>query len=236
MGILDFMKKAVAKINAANQTEPKRETKVNITFTETVNGKTQTVTVDESEIDDDVFPTDYDHLTKDGDLPWGWIYRNRDFTGQIQNEYSYFLHMWIDSKNGSPKERYQALKSFVLYLDDAGKLCESKGECFEFWYYNIVASKDYIEKRKGELEELIANFDKLQADFEKRAVHLSDLDERIIKMLIENPGVLQSDFVKMFDPLVQNDVREKLYFMEKAGDLERTKSGRSYILNYTRKG
>ena len=236
MGILDLMKKAVAKINAANQATPKQEPKVSITFTETVNGKTQTVTVDETEIDDDVFPTDFDHLTKDGDLPWGWIYRNRDFTGRIQNEYSYFLHMWINSKNGSPKERYQALKSFVLYLDDAGKLCESKGECFEFWFYNDLAQKDYIEKRKSELEELTANFDELQANFDIRNNQLVDLDGRIIKMLMDNPGVLQSEFVKMFDPLVQNDFREKLYFMEKAGDLERTKSGRSYILNYTRKG
>lgn len=177
-----------------------------------------------------------DRLTHDGELPWGWHTYTKEFTSKINGEYSYFLHLWIDSKNGSPKERYQALKSFVLYLEDAEKLCKSKGECFEFWYYNIVASKDYIAKRKSELEELIANFDKLQADFEKRAVHLSDLDGRIIKMLNDNPGVLQSEFVKMFDQIVQNDVREKLYFMEKAGELERTKSGRSYILNYKRKG
>ena len=72
----------------------------------------------------------------------------------------------------------------------------------------------------------------MQSDFEKRSCQLSNLDKIIVKMLIDNPGILQSEFIKMFDPLVQNDVREKLYFMEKAGKLERTKSGRSYILNY----
>jgi hypothetical protein len=173
-----------------------------------------------------------DRLTPDGELPFGWIYHNNEFVSRISGEYSHFLNMWLDSRNKSPKEQYQALKSFVMYLDDAGKLCKSKGECFEFWFYEHLAQKDYIEKRKSELEKLTANFDKLQSDFEKRIGHLSDIDKRIVKMLIGNPGILQSEFIKMFDPLVQNDVREKLYFMEKAGKLERTKSGRSYILNY----
>lgn len=173
-----------------------------------------------------------DRLTPDGELPFGWIYNNNDFVGRISGEYSHFLNQWIEARNKSPLELYSALKSFVIYLDDAGKLCESKGECFEFWFYEHLASRDYIAKRKNELEKLTANFDKLQADYERRNAQLSNLDNRIIKMLKDNPGVLQSEFIKMFDPLVQNDVREKLYFMEKAGKLERTKSGRSYILSY----
>lgn len=175
---------------------------------------------------------DLDHLTKDGDLPWGWHTYTKEFTGKIGNEYSHFLNMWLESRSKSPKEQYSALKSFVLYLEDAEKLCKAKGECFEFWFYNDLTSLDYIQKRKSELEELTANFNKLQADFEKRNDALSGLDEKIIQTLIDNPGVLQSDFVKLFDSLVQNDVKEKLYFMEKSGKLEKTKSGRSYILHY----
>lgn len=173
-----------------------------------------------------------DRLTSEGELPWGWIYRNREFTEKIGGEYTYFLNMWLDSRSKSPLDQYSALKSFVLYLEDVEKLCKSKGECFEFWYYRILTTPDYITKRKSELTELIANFDELQSNFLKRNKELSDLGERIIKMLIDNPGILQSNFVKLFDPLVQNDVREKLYFMEKSGELERTKSGRSYVLNY----
>lgn len=173
-----------------------------------------------------------DRLTPEGELPWGWVSKNIEFTNKINGEYSYFLNMWLEARNKSPLEQYSALKSFVLYLDDAGKLCESKGECFEVWFYECLTSKDYIEKRKGELEELTENFDELQSNYLKRNKEISDLDERIIKTLIDNPGILQADFVKLFDPLVQNDVREKLYFMEKSGELERTKSGRSYVLNY----
>ena len=173
-----------------------------------------------------------DRLTPDVELPFGWITHNQEFTSKINNEYTYFLNMWLDSRKKAPIEQYSALKSFVLYLEDVERLCKAKGECFEFWYYHVLASKDYIEKRKSELEKLKSNFDKLQSDFEKRSDQLPNLDKRIVKMLIDNPGILQSEFIKIFDQSVQNDVREKLYFMEKKGKLERTKSGRSYILHY----
>jgi len=140
--------------------------------------------------------------------------------------------LWLESRNKSPKEQYSALKSFVLYLEDAERLCKSKGECFEWWFYELIASKEYIDQRKNELNELTANFDELQANFIKRNKELANLDDRIIQMLKEHPNALQSDFVKMFDPIVKNDVREKLYYMEKSGELQRTKSGRSYILHY----
>ena len=73
----------------------------------------------------------------------------------MSGEYTYFLNMWLDSRSKSPKEQYSALKSFVLYLEDAEKLCKSKGECFEWWFYNVLTSTDYISKRKQELNDLI---------------------------------------------------------------------------------
>ena len=103
--------------------------------------------------------TNDEHLTPEGELPWGWVSRNKDFTERIQSEFSYFLNMWINTrgKNVDPIAKYEALKSFVLYLEDVEKLCISQGECFEFWFYEILASKDYIQKRKNELDELISN-------------------------------------------------------------------------------
>ena len=205
MGLFDFLKK-----KAPVQKQPAR----------TARAKTNS------------FGERIDRLTPEGELPFGWIAHNQEFTNKIENEYTHFLNMWIDSRKKSPIEQYSALKSFVLYLEDVERLCKAKGECFEFWYYNILTSNDYIEKRRSELEKLKANFDKLQSDFRKRSDRLPNLDKRIVKMLIDNPGILQSEFIKMFDQVIQNDVREKLYFLEKRGELERTKSGRSYILHY----
>lgn len=171
-------------------------------------------------------------LTKDGELPWGWVVHNKAFTEKIQSEYSYFLNMWLESRSKSPLEQYSALKSFVLYLEDVEVLCKSKGECFEWWFHNILVSPGYIEKRKIELDEVTANFDELQSNHIKRNKELSDLDERMIKALKQHPNILQTDFVKLFDPIVQPDIRDKLYWLDKLGKLERTKSGRSYVLHY----
>ena len=95
-----------------------------------------------------------EHLDENGELPWGWHSRNKDFIEKINNEYSFFLNNWLNSRNAEPKKQYEALKSFVLYLEDVEKLCKSKGECFEFWFYEILTSKDYLQKRKDELKKL----------------------------------------------------------------------------------
>ena len=105
------------------------------------------------------FGEGYDRLTPEGELPWGWVTRNKEFCNKINGEFSYFLNLWLDARKKSPKEQYPALKAFVVYLEDAEKLCKSKGECFAFWFQEILTSKDYTEKRKNELENLAAKLD-----------------------------------------------------------------------------
>lgn len=175
---------------------------------------------------------DLTHLTPEGNLPLGWYCKNKDFIDKINNEYSFFLNNWLESRNGEPKKHYETLKSFVLYLEAVERICKSKGECFEFWFYETLTSRDYTKQRKEELKELQDNFDVLEKQYRKKMKELSDLDERLLKALMENQGVLQSDFVKKFDPIIHNDVKEKLYYLSKEGKLQRTKSGRSYTLHY----
>lgn len=193
------------------------------------------VFMEPSEPDDDM-----EHLTKKGELPYGWVYRNREFTSKIQSEYSYFLNAWIESRTKSPKEQYPALKSFILYLEDAEKLCKSKGECFEFWFYELIASTDYINKRKEELKVLVENMDSLQEEYELRLRKEEEKQQKIIEikpdvilLLKENDGILQSDFWKLFDDeLCRSAASDIVYALTKEGKIERIKSGRSYILHY----
>lgn len=169
-------------------------------------------------------------LTADGDLPFGWTYRNSEFVERIGSEYKYFLNMWLDSRDKSPYERYAALKSFVLYLEDAAKICKAAGECHDLWYREFLTTPGYLEKRKKELQELESKRHQMQKDWEYRSQCIDGLEDAIIQMILGNPDILQSEFVNLFDPVLQNDVREKLYYMEKSGKIERIKSGRSYIL------
>lgn len=171
---------------------------------------------------------DLEHLTTEGELPFGWVYHNREFTGKIGGEYTHFLNTWLDARQKSPKELHSALRSFVVYLEDAESLCKSKGECFEFWFYNILTSPDYIDKRKTELKELAANLDELQQIHEKKQQLFPD----VVRLLKANDGILQSEFKKLFDEPFQNDVANILYHLHKEGKLERIKEGRTYILHF----
>lgn len=173
---------------------------------------------------------DQDHLTQDGTLPYGWFYRNKDFLDQIKTEYSHFLNSWLDSRKKSPIDQYGALKSFVTYMNEAKALCHSKGECFAYWFDTSVADSDYIQKRTVELMELEGNRLELQDKYEDHQIKAFNLDNKIMAALKDNEGILQSDFVKLFDATVQDDVKEKLYYMDKCGKVQRIKSGRSYSL------
>ncbi len=188
----------------------------------------------------EVEPTDFEYLTKEGELPFGWIYRNKDFVDQINAEYSHFLNMWLDSKHDTPKEQYAALKSFVLYLEDVEKLCKSKGECFEFWFCEILISPSYLAERKKELEELTANLEELQEKYyqkqrfeEEKQRKIIEMKSDVILLLKENDGILQSDFWKLFDDeICRAAATDIVYALLKEGKIQRTKSGRSYTLNY----
>ena len=174
---------------------------------------------------------DQEHLTKEGNLPWGWYYINRGFTEQIHKEYSYFLNEWVANRTAEPKRRYETLKSFVLYMNDARNLCYSKGECHAFWFDEIIASPKYIAERTAELKELQDNFAEIEAAYRKREYELAGLEERLEEALRQNEGILQADFVKMFDASVKNDVLNLLYRWDKEGKISRIKSGRSYLLH-----
>lgn len=180
-------------------------------------------------------PANYlEHLDPDGGLPWGWHTANSKFTDKIRAEYNSFFRKWLGSRNANPATQYAEIKSFVLYMQDVKKLCASKGECFNYWRDELFTD-EYLEARTKEMEYIESNIDQLEAEYKKRKSELKNLDERIENALKEHDGILQSDFVKLFDSTVRTEVRDKLYNMTQAGQLERTKSGRSYILHIIKK-
>lgn len=174
-----------------------------------------------------------------GELPWGWITDNKEFVDKIDKEYSYFLQIWIDSRNGSPKQIYSALKPFVSYIKDTEELCKSKGECFEFWFYNILCSEEYIAARKQELYDLETNLDEEQEKYENKQKEIKERQQKaiemkpeVIELLKNNDNILQSDFWKLFDKSSRDAVSDIVYGLLREGKIERTKSGRSYLLHF----
>lgn len=103
------------------------------------------------------FGESLDHLDADGELPWGWITANKQFTEKIQGESQRFMNQWIEAEQKGFLEEYHALKAYLAYLHDTKEYCESKGECFAKWFSDIIASKKNIAKWTARLKSLESN-------------------------------------------------------------------------------
>ena len=181
-----------------------------------------------------VFGQDITHLDEDGELPWGWISANKEFTERITTEYKYFLDAWYDIRNKDVRKEHWALKSLVIYLEDAKKLCISKGECFVKWFDDLIASQEHIDEYKTRQKYIEDNIDSLLKDEKRKReieqIILPKLKESIIETIKKEPNIIQSELYKRFDPDLKAHISSELYYMEKNGLIGREKCGRSYKL------
>lgn len=162
-----------------------------------------------------------------GELPFGWINSHKTFIQPIESQNRYFLNNWLESRNKAPKEYYAALKSFILFLQDTKKLCDSKGECYSKWFNDIIADKDYINNRINELNQIQLNFNQLN---ESHKFKQSLTSESILLVIKQNEGILQTELYKHFDSILQSDLSEKIYRLATEGKIKREKNGRTYSL------
>ncbi len=167
---------------------------------------------------------DLQHLTADGELPWGWVSYNKQFVSQQEEK--------IDSKwkavytAASTKEKLDAFKKYFDTVTKVGEFCKNSGECHYKWFCEHILDScwynDHIQdyrKLKRESPDLI-----------KRENLLANLETNVMVKLQECNGILQSDFLKTFDPLIKDDVSSFLREADRSGKIKRTKSGRSYKL------
>ena len=175
-----------------------------------------------------------DRLTADGELPFGWVYRYKDFTDKISSEYLFFSKEYYESLRKEPIKKYAALKSLLLYIDDAKKLCAANGECFTFWFCETWAKDEEVQKMRSELKYIEEHIDELEADYKKRQyvenILIPDLKKKAYALVKESPGILQTDAYKQFAPEVEIYVRDVFRALEKEGKIKREKHGRTYKL------
>lgn len=169
-----------------------------------------------------------DRLDANGELPYGWHYANRNFTQKLESKYRQFSHAYYSAKRESKGvlAEYSALKSLVLYMEDTQRLCYSMGECFAKWSSFSVADPSTIYELKQELNRLENNIDELI----KKEQTIKKLKTDLLKIIKEEPGVVQSDLYKRFDPQLKFEISNQLYMLSASGTIVREKSGRSYKL------
>lgn len=170
-----------------------------------------------------------DRLTPEGKLPWGWIYANREFTEQIENEYRSFSDALIEAKKQGVKEYHAALRSLVMYMEDVKKLCESKGECFAEWATIMVANPSALAHEKEKLEYYNQNIGELL----KKEHQMKTLQADVLKIITENPDILQTDVFKLFPSDMKPHVKNEIDQLLSSGKIERVKQGRTYSLKCT---
>ncbi len=183
------------------------------------------------------FGEDMQHLTPDGDLPWGWVTTNSDFLKPINENFGYFLNLWLECKNKSPAELMQALTSFVAFMCSVKDVCSVKGECFDFWRKEILFEDKYLHERAAELTDIqnnMADYEekyKLKVEKEAREKEMVPvLEEKLKAYIAENPGVLQSTISQAFSESEQEFLSLALYYLRKKDIVTREKAGRSFKL------
>ena len=96
---------------------------------------------------------DLNHLTPEGELPFGWMAYNKEIVKQMDDEWFSFRCAVDDAKD--PVKKWAAMKSYLLYLEDGRKhytqLNECAGKYFEEYYCDNPFT-DKIRKQFPELE------------------------------------------------------------------------------------
>ena len=135
-------------------------------------------------------------------------------------------------------DRIDVLKALVESYYDLRSKCISLGPDYQSYFSRMwehchnSRNKDFcfIEKYEEELENLSANRDLLFSEQSLHEEKSKNLELEVVKILDQNPVILQTDIYKKFDPVVQKDIQSILYFMAKEGRIKREKAGNSYLI------
>ena len=93
-----------------------------------------------------------DRLDKDGNLPFGWVTHNQKYVDMIENDMQPFRQAIRDAKTDI--EKWGALKSFLLYLQDGKKHYIEYGECVGKYFEEHICGSCEAEQRKKAFKEL----------------------------------------------------------------------------------
>lgn len=170
------------------------------------------------------FGEDLQHLTPDGELPFGWVYYYQQFTSQQEKKIDMkWKAVYSATSTQSKLEAYEKYFGTVARVES---VCKKAGECHYKWFCENILGSDWYKTQVVRYEE----FKIAAPNLIRRDTLLETLEHDIMSKLQECDGMLQSEFVKLFDPLIKKDVSDFLYNAERYGRIKRTKSGRSYIL------
>lgn len=168
----------------------------------------------------------------DGDLPWGWETAKQDFIKPRDNKL-YDLSIRA-SKTENIDEEIKLLKEFITFFKEYENECLEKGECYQKYFLDMHIKEpdkpkySWLKDKKDRLKYLEENYQKIKGDAEIKEKESKDLSKKLIELISNNSGILQSDIYKQFHEVMKDEISSKLYFWNKSGKIRREKSGRTY--------
>lgn len=96
---------------------------------------------------------------------------------------------------------------------------------------NMPDGTTYITPTIDRLNYLKENYQRLKQRENVRLAVLPTLDAKLLAFIDKNQPILQTDIYKAFDDSVKEDIKERLYFWDKGGQISRVKHGSTYIVS-----
>lgn len=165
---------------------------------------------------------DLQRLTQNGELPFGWVAYYKDFVNEQNQKID---TLWKDVYTAtSTTKKLEAYRKYFDEISHIAVLCKESGECHFKWFCENIIETQWYNKQFAEYRKL-----KQQApELIKREELLKNIGPEVMQKIKENNGILQTDLIKMFNPIVKDDISKLLRNLEQGNVITREKSGRTY--------
>lgn len=164
------------------------------------------------------------------ELPFGWVTKNKGFIEPRDERLAQLMARVSDAK--SVDDKIARLKELINYFQAYRAECEERGGDFEKYFLGmhvyVNGKKDFLlNKWQKELEDLEDAYLDIKEKEDIVAKALPSLKADVVEVIKTNPGILQKDLYKMFDPLLKESIYTILYQLLQEGVLKKEKSGNS---------
>lgn len=159
----------------------------------------------------------------------------RDFESHIVTNYTYSqkTHIYNDKK--------RFLEATLASIEKLKEFCAERPGGAEYfskiWEKPLSSAKsrglNYIKRTADELNDLIENREKyieLERIQERIANFSKPAETDIFQIIEDEPGILQKDLYKKFNPEFKSAISEILYFAQKENKVKREKVSSTYAL------
>lgn len=167
---------------------------------------------------------------------------NAEYIDQLE-QYIWMPHLYsFDSIDDAIAHDQQALIAAQKLAEYCSKTSAGRQYFEDSWMHCHNSQNpdfNFIDRIKGRYSDLTLNYDERKRTFDlhkKRQAFLQHADDAVLQVIEENPGVLQRELHKHFDPDLKPTIGTAVSHLLKADKIRREKRGNSYSLYKKEKG